>query len=56
MAWFECATFLGVLGALFRFAPFQREGMRSPGRKVGASAIREELCGRLGDEADQAAW
>ena len=32
---------LGVLGALFGFAPFQREGMRSPGRKVGASAVGE---------------
>jgi len=26
-------------GALFWFAPLQREGMRSPGRKVGASAV-----------------
>src|SRR5471032_213718 len=35
------STFLGVLGALFRFAPFQREGMRGPGRKAGASAVGE---------------
>jgi hypothetical protein len=36
-----CAIFLGVRGALIWFGPFQRERMRSPGRKVGASAINE---------------
>ena len=34
-----CATFLGIPGALFWFAPLQREGMRSPSCKAGASAI-----------------
>jgi hypothetical protein len=33
------AMFLGVPGALFWFAPLQREGMRSPGHKAGASAV-----------------
>ena len=42
---FSCATFLGVPGTLFWFAPLQREGMRSPGRKVGASAVREGRAG-----------
>ena len=30
-----------VLGALFWFAPLQRNRTRSPGRKVGASAVLE---------------
>jgi hypothetical protein len=39
---FDGATFLGVPGALFWFAPLQREGMRSPGRKAGASAVSQQ--------------
>ena len=29
-------------GALFWFAPLQREGMRSPGRKAGTSAVSHQ--------------
>jgi len=39
---FDGATFLGVPGALFWFAPLQRESMRSPGRKAGASAVSHQ--------------